>query len=123
MLSTMNTINRFLRPFSIVCILLAGTLACGSGSGQSNSNQTTVDDYFQYRTFCTDAGWGYEILVNEVVFIHQQIIPAIQGNHSFQTEDEARKTAELVVRQLKKNESPSVTVAQLDSLRVSYQRF
>ena len=30
-----------------------------------------------YKTFHTTAGWGYDILINKKIFIHQEYIPVI----------------------------------------------
>ena len=47
------------------------------------------------------SGWGYNILVDHKIFIHQEYIPSIVGkNHFFLTKEDAMKTAGLVIEKL-----------------------
>ncbi|HKR05798.1 MAG TPA: DUF4907 domain-containing protein [Bacteroidia bacterium] len=64
-------------------------------------------------------GFGYDIYMYRSLYVHQPAIPAINGNRGFDNEEDARKTAELVVYKLKNNiMPPSVKVEELDSLGV-----
>ena len=71
-------------------------------------------------TFKVGNGWGYNIMVDHKVFIHQQIIPAIEGNKTFASKDDAEKTSNLVVQKITTKKLPSVTKRELDSLQISY---
>ena len=65
------------------------------------------------------SGWGYDLYVNGKKTIHQGIIPAVPGNSAFQTENDARKVAELAVDKMKKSGSlPTITLEDLDSLHI-----
>jgi len=61
---------------------------------------------------------GYNILVGHRVFIHQEHIPAIEGNHAFVTQDDAQNTANLVIYKIVHGHLPSVTLKDLDSLHI-----
>ena len=63
---------------------------------------------FTYKVFKNDssAGFGYDIYENGIPKIHQPMIPAVQGMHGFETEEQASKTAELVIYKIKHNISP-----------------
>ena len=65
-------------------------------------------------------GWGYEILVDHKVFIHQEYIPAIAGKKSFLNKEDAMKTAALAIGKLVKGKQPSITIADLTALHISY---
>ena len=66
-----------------------------------------------------DQSWGYDIYLKGKLYIHQPHVPVISGTHGFQSEDDARKTAEFVSNKIEKNSSlPSVSKAELDSLDV-----
>lgn len=69
-------------------------------------------------TFKTANGWGYSITVDNKLFIKQDKIPAIQGNKSFATEEDAAKVAELVIKKIAKNENPAVTIQELKQLGI-----
>ncbi|HVZ97097.1 MAG TPA: DUF4907 domain-containing protein [Chitinophagaceae bacterium] len=67
-----------------------------------------------------DSGWGYNILVDDKVYIHQYCIPAIGGNKVFFTKEDAVKTGKVVVQKMMKGMIPSITRHDLDSLKVAY---
>jgi hypothetical protein len=67
------------------------------------------------------SGWGYEILVDHKIFIHQEYIPAISGKKAFLTKEDAMKTAGLVVGKLVKGEQPAITKNDLTALKISFQ--
>lgn len=62
--------------------------------------------------------WGYDILVESKLMIHQPAIPGIPGNEGFKTKKAAQKVADLVVNKIKKGEMPpSVTIEELKKLK------
>ncbi len=78
-------------------------------------------DTLTYKTFRVDTGWGYDILRNGKVFIHQPFIPSVQGKFVFRTREDARKTAILVIhRMMERPGLPTLEVEELDSLGVLY---
>ena len=63
--------------------------------------------------------WGYNILKNKKLFIHQTSIPGIIGNEAFKTKSDAQKVARLVIEKLKKGEMPpSVSEDELKKLNI-----
>lgn len=61
-------------------------------------------------------GWGYDILINGKLYIHQPIIPGVQGNRVFSSEEKAREAGELIVSKIRNNIlPPSVSVEELDN--------
>lgn len=69
-------------------------------------------------TFQSPLGWGYNITVNDSVFIHQDFVPAIQGKKGFATQSDAAKTGNLVLNKLKSKQPPSISLRELDSLHI-----
>lgn len=72
-----------------------------------------------YTTYHTPLGWGYDVLVNDSLFIHQQQMPAVEGNRGFSSKKEAEKVAELVIARMKRKELPTILLRDLDSLGIS----
>ncbi len=72
------------------------------------------------ETFETDSGWGYSIVYNDKVFIKQDHVPAISGSYSFLREIDAQNAGELVLKKLKNRQNPSITIRELDSLKIEY---
>lgn len=79
-----------------------------------------VKQQFELITNYVDTiGWGYDIYVDGTMYIHQPHIPAVPGNKGFKTEEDAQKTAGLVIYKLSIGISPpSITPDELDSLGV-----
>lgn len=71
-------------------------------------------------TFQVSGGWGYNILVDHKIFIHQETIPAVAGNKIFVTKEDAEKTSEFIIQKITNKKLPSVTKNDLDSLQITY---
>jgi len=64
-------------------------------------------------------GWGYELWMNGKRWIRQEIIPMVEGNNYFKTEEEARRTGDLAAEKARRTgELPTLTLQELDSLGV-----
>jgi hypothetical protein len=88
-------------------------------NSRNNINFQTKTDSISFKTFKQGKFWGYDIYLNEKLYIHQPNIPAIPGNDGFLTEDYAKKTAELVKYKIKNNViPPTISKYELDSLGV-----
>ncbi|WP_254412332.1 DUF4907 domain-containing protein [Dyadobacter diqingensis] len=70
-----------------------------------------------------DSTWGYRIYQDTVAIIEQRNIPGLPGNSGFKTEEQALSIGKLVVDKLGKGVfPPSVSIPELDSLKITYQR-
>lgn len=66
--------------------------------------------------------FGYDVLMDGQLMIHQTSIPAMPGNDGFSSKDDAAKVAELVMYKIRKGEMPpTVTTEELKSLHVINQ--
>jgi hypothetical protein len=74
--------------------------------------------YIELKAIQTPNGWGYDILANGKVFIHQNVIPAIPGNHGFRTKEDALAVGQKVYQRVLANEIPMVSVAEIKELGV-----
>jgi hypothetical protein len=64
-----------------------------------------------------DSTFGYDILVDDKVFIHQPIIPSAIGNQGFKSKKDAQKVAELVMHKITLGElPPNVSVEEIEKL-------
>ncbi len=64
-------------------------------------------------------GFGFDIYQDGKMMIHQNSIPAIQGNKAFNTKEQAKAVAHLMIYKLKNNMMPpSVSKKELDSLGI-----
>ena len=63
--------------------------------------------------------WGYDILVNNKLTIHQPSVPSLPGNEGFKTKEGAEKVARLVIKKIKKGEMPpSIDEKELKKLKI-----
>jgi hypothetical protein len=59
-----------------------------------------------YNCYQTGNGWGYDVLVNDHIVIHQPVIPGAQGTNGFSTEQAAGDDAKSVIEKIKSGEFP-----------------
>ena len=72
--------------------------------------------HFESRIFKIANGWGYDIMVNDTILIHQESVPVMQAQHAFSRRDQAEKTAELVIQKLKTGQHPTLTKFDLEKI-------
>ena len=58
-------------------------------------------------------GWGYEIYVDNKIYIKQNYIPAVNGTHQFANKEQALATANLVLAKMKEGKKPFITIDEL----------
>lgn len=72
--------------------------------------------HFESRVFKVMNGWGYDVLVNDTVIIHQESVPVLQKQQAFSQKDQAEKTAKLVIQKLKSGTLPTLTKFDLEKI-------
>lgn len=65
-------------------------------------------------------GWGYELLVDNKIYIHQDCIPAIERNKRFVTEEEAMRIGNIALDKIKKGHKPILTVQDINNAHIHY---
>ena len=73
-----------------------------------------------YKTYHTPLGWGYDVLMNDTLFIRQEQMPAVQGTKGFRSEEDAATVANLVIERMKTKKLPTIYLRDLDSLKIPY---
>ena len=77
------------------------------------NSEITVD------TFEEETGWGYEVLIDGNVYVHQPNIPAVGGNKGFKTEADAQSTGNLAVEKIRDGViPPTISVEELKAIGV-----
>ena len=76
-------------------------------------NRETV---FNYQLFQTNDGWGYDILVNDSICIHQDCMPGNFNKKAFPEKQQAAKAAGVVVRKLREGKSPAISREELQTI-------
>ena len=71
----------------------------------------------ELKYFETEAGWGYDVIINGKDYIHQTHLPCECGGEGFSTKEKAVKAAEFLKKKIENyDRSLQITRAQLDSL-------
>jgi len=78
--------------------------------------KTHEGNKINYKTFRADSGWGYDVVVNGKLLIHQQYIPVVAEKKEFSTEQQAEEAAQLVVSKLKNNKLPTLSKAEVQQI-------
>jgi hypothetical protein len=77
------------------------------------------DALFSYKIFRSAGGWGYDILVNDTLQIHQDYIPVLTEKKSFSQQKQAKQAAMLVIEKLKAGKNPAISRVELDKIVAS----
>jgi Domain of unknown function (DUF4907) len=102
------------RTYSLIAI--AALLVCFAVIFFYNRRPGEKQVYIYAEPFRSGTGWGYNVLADGKVHIHQPFIPAVPGRQEFKTEEDALKVGRLVVKKITENRSPTVTLLELDSM-------
>lgn len=85
----------------------------------SNTNPYHEDDLRVEVIPAPKDTYGYNILMNGHILIHQPHIPALPGNEGFKKKEDAQTVAEFLIHKIRQNIfPPSISVEELDSLGV-----
>ena len=69
----------------------------------------SVEDPLSLELFCTEGGWGYQILVNKKILIYQPTVPAIDTIMPFPNKESAQAVGLLVLERIKSKKGFSVS--------------
>lgn len=79
-----------------------------------------IDKSLQYKIIPAPGNtWGYDILKDDKIFIHQPNKPGMPGTQGFATKQDAIKVARLVITKIQKGEMPpTVSQEELKALKL-----
>lgn len=64
-------------------------------------------------------GFGYDILIDGQIYVHQPTIPAIGGNQTFKSSSDAQRAADLVISKIRQGIlPPTVSIEELQTIGV-----
>jgi hypothetical protein len=88
-------------------------------SGRAQQQKTTENKSLNYKILQNkNTTWGYDILVDGQLIVHQPSVPCMQGNEGFKTKTAAETIAKLVINKMKKGEMPpTVTINEMKKLK------
>ena len=113
MSTTKRGYTRWLAPVILILIVVAIFLGY-----RSDSKRTVNEVFVEVKAIQTRQGWGYDILTDGKIYIHQEFIPAIPGKRAFRTEAEALKVGRKVISKMSLKQMPTITVEELKEMGI-----
>jgi len=106
--TTNRTKTNYNNYIGIILILAIGLVLFMHYHYQRRKQQELRHEYInlQSKPIQSPYGWGYEILVNGKLYIHQEFIPAIAGKKGFASKDEALRVADRVMDKIRNKQIP-----------------
>lgn len=104
------------------CMLLLFFPASCNQQKEPESKSNGAEKRLEVKAFEMHNGWGYDILIDGKVFIHQDRIPAVSGIRGFKSEADALEVGTFVARKIVNNKPPiAVKIKDLDSMKIAYE--
>lgn len=98
-------------------IVIGGALIISAGIWLLSWNRDAIEKKkFSSKIFQGPYGWGYDILVNDTVFIHQETVPAREGKTGFLEQKQAEQAARLIINKMERGELPTVTTFEMEQI-------
>lgn len=109
----MTRLTMIRKRHNIIVISLSVLIACSFWIAPLIRRSEAV---FSYNIFKTAGGWGYDILVNDTLQVHQDFIPVITNRRAFPKQEQAKLAAELMIRKMKAGKIPAISRSELESI-------
>lgn len=96
-----------MKPVLFLFFISVSLAASGQVMKSSPKAKASVVDFITYRIFINpDSTYGYEVLKNGKVLVHQPTVPGRTPERGFVSRNDAAKTGRLAVTRVKKYEGP-----------------
>ena len=100
--------------------LLLALVVLGVVTGYIVHRQRQPQPQYQVTVFSAPGGWGYDVLKNNQLLIHQPTIPGQPGQAGFVSEAQARRVGERVVEKIEQTQGmPTLSDDELRQLGVT----
>ena len=114
----MSMTKKFIPVYAVAVAMLviAAAFSFSKKKVQPGSDWLSVD----VRALKMTGGWGYEVMVDKKIFIHQDCIPAIAAFKRFGTEAEALLIGNKVVDKILHGQKPAISLQEIADSRIRY---
>jgi len=75
----------------------------------------------ELKPFQSSKGWGYNIFADGKIYIHQDIVPVLQGNKGFRSKEDALAVGNKVIEHIKAGQGPGITHEELKAMGITPQ--
>jgi hypothetical protein len=98
----------------LMVVVVVDVVSCGQESGRHIVG-SKISASIRDSVFLGKHGYGYNIIVNGEVKIHQSTIPGVSGSSGFASAEDARKIARLAMAKIRDNPllAPCISLQEL----------
>ncbi|MDC6366953.1 MULTISPECIES: DUF4907 domain-containing protein [Flavobacteriaceae] len=101
-----------------VLILLVGVFCFEASKWGMEQWPEREEPALRTKVITLDNGYGYQIFSGDKLLIQQEFIPAVEGEKQFETKEDAKQVADMVMRKILKGESPRISLEELNDLDI-----
>ena len=101
---------------NIIVLSIAFIVSAGIWINALSRNNKKKKSHLSAKVFEALNGWGYDILVDGKLFIHQESIPVMEGKKAFSKQVQAEQTARLIINKMKRGRGITVTTFELQEI-------
>jgi len=110
---------KFFRKWGITILLLLGIAAVVVYNVYRRNQYKKDHVYVELRAFHTDKGWGYEILQDGRIYIHQDVVPAIASRGwGFRTKEDALAVGKKIYDRLLARQMPAMSPQEIKDMGI-----
>lgn len=110
----------FFRKWGVALLLLIG-LGIVVGYSINRRKQWKKEHvYVELKAIQTPKGWGYDILTDGKIFIHQDIVPAVSAaGRGFRTKEDALAVGQKVYERVIAGQMPVVSAEEIKAMGIT----
>ena len=101
---------------NIIVLSIAFIVSAGIWINALSRNNKKKKNHLSAKVFEALNGWGYDILVDDTVFIHQESVPVLAGKKGFLKKQQAEQTAQLIINKIERGQPPTITTFDLKQI-------
>jgi len=105
-----------IKPYNILVLVIAFVVSAAIWINAATKNNKKKKNHLSAKVFEALNGWGYDILVDDTVFIHQESVPVLAGKKGFPEKQQAEQTAQLIINKIERGQPPTITTFDLKQI-------
>lgn len=108
----------FLKKWGITLVLVLGIIGTFGYGFYKRWKWRHEHSFVELRAVEVPGGWGYDILKDKKLLIHQNIIPGLSGKRVFRSKEDAVAVGKVVYDRMLAGQTPTVTEKEMRDMHV-----
>jgi hypothetical protein len=108
----------FIKKWGLSILMLAVIICTFSYGFYKRSRWREAHALVELKAIRVPKGWGYDILRDGKIIYHQDIIPAVPGNRTFHSKEDALAAGKVAYDRLLSGQPPYVTPTEMQKLNI-----